>query len=152
MGWMWIQWSNTKLWSSPKEPWKISLQSMFLKLIILKYPLLVRPLQALVVLDFKLTIDNMTAADVQLGRRGEAVSSINLSSPTPPVLLHWTHHKDSMYIMTLGDWNGLDPIPGSIPLTTLSFTKVNVWGRSVCFLSSLSVFAISEVWVGPSGH
>merc|ERR550517_1127986 len=26
-------------------------------------------LQALVVLDFKLTIDNMTAADVQLGRR-----------------------------------------------------------------------------------
>ena len=41
------------------------------------------PLQALVVLDLKLTIDNMTAADVQLGRRGEAVSSINLSSPTP---------------------------------------------------------------------
>ena len=33
------------------------------------------PLQALVVLDFKLTIDNRTAADVQLGRRGEAVSS-----------------------------------------------------------------------------
>ena len=32
------------------------------------------PLQALVVLDFKLTIDNRTAADVQLGRRGEAVS------------------------------------------------------------------------------
>ena len=34
-----------------------------------------RPLQALVVLDFKLTVDNRTAADVQLGRRGEAVSS-----------------------------------------------------------------------------
>ena len=33
------------------------------------------PLQALVVLDFELTLDNMTAADVQLGRRGEAVSN-----------------------------------------------------------------------------
>ena len=33
------------------------------------------PLQALVVLDFKLTIDNRTAVGVQLGRRGEAVSS-----------------------------------------------------------------------------
>ena len=32
-------------------------------------------LQALVVLDFKLTIDNRTAVGVQLGRRGEAVSS-----------------------------------------------------------------------------
>ena len=35
-----------------------------------------------------------------LGRRGEAVSSNLL-----PLLLHWAHHKDSMYIMTLGNWN-----------------------------------------------
>ena len=33
------------------------------------------PLQALVVLDYKLTIDRRTPADVKLGRGGEAVSS-----------------------------------------------------------------------------
>ena len=45
------------------------------------------PLQALVVLDFELTLDNMTAADVQLGRRGEAVSSTtrNQSSSELPM-------------------------------------------------------------------
>ena len=47
---------------------------------------LLHPLQALVVLDFKLTIDNRTAVGVQLGRRGEAVSST--LPPLLPVLLH----------------------------------------------------------------
>ena len=44
-------------------------------------------LQALVVLDYKLTIDNRTAADVQLRRREEAVSSTtrNQSSSELPM-------------------------------------------------------------------
>ena len=51
---------------------------------ILMYP---GPLQALVVLDCKLSIDRRTPADVQLGRRGEAVSSTtrNQSSSELPI-------------------------------------------------------------------
>ena len=60
-------------------------------------------LQALVVLDYELIIVMKTAAAVFLGRRRGALIC---APPLLPLLLHSAHHKDSMYVMTLGNWNG----------------------------------------------
>ena len=37
---------------------------------------------------------------------GEQEGGIFCAPPLLPLLLHSAHHKDSMYIMTLGNWNG----------------------------------------------
>ena len=39
-------------------------------------------------------------------RTAEEKGGIVCAPPLLPVLLHSAHHKDSMYIMTLGNWNG----------------------------------------------
>ena len=44
---------------------------------------------------------------------GEEEGGIVCAPPLLPLLLHSAHHKDSMYIMTLGNWNGLGGSPGS---------------------------------------
>ena len=37
---------------------------------------------------------------------GEEEGGIVCAPPLLPLLLHSAHHKDSMYVMTLGNWNG----------------------------------------------
>ena len=37
---------------------------------------------------------------------GEEEGGIVCAPPLLPLLLHSAHHKDSIYIMTLGNWNG----------------------------------------------
>ena len=55
------------------------------------------PLQALVVQDFELTLDNMTAADVQLGRRGEAVSRTTRNQSSSELPMHYAK-------VAMGSW------------------------------------------------
>ena len=58
----------------------------------------VQPLQALLVLDYELIIVMKTAV------AGKEEGGIVGASPLLPLLLHSAHHKDSIYIMTLGNW------------------------------------------------
>ena len=37
---------------------------------------------------------------------GEEEGGIVCAPPLLPLLLHSAHHRDSMYMMTLGNWNG----------------------------------------------
>ena len=69
----------------------------------------VQPLQALLVvlvvllvLDYELIIVMKTA----VAGKEEGGIVLICAPPHFPLQLHSAHHKDSMYIMTLGNWNG----------------------------------------------
>ena len=62
----------------------------------------VQPLQAILVLDYELIIVMKTA----VAGKEEGGIVLICAPPHLPLLLHSAHHKDSMYIMTLGNWNG----------------------------------------------
>ena len=67
---------------------------------------LLAPLQALVVLDYRLIIVKRTAAVVQLGRRGGRLGLVLISAP-PLLSIPNLLCGQTQYIMTLGNWNGM---------------------------------------------